>query len=302
MQESHCAILAAMPAPASTDPSTPVLAASPSLVQALRRLLRPLVRLLLAKQITYPYLTGLLKALYVDVAANDLPLAGKRQTDSRLSLLTGVHRKDVHRLLSAPADADHVPANVSLGARLIARWNTEADYLDAEARPLALPRLQRPDGSASFERLVSEESKDIRPRAVLDEWLRLGVVEIDAEDRVVLCRGAFVPRQGVDEQLYYLGRNVRDHLETAVSNVLGEAPPLLERSVFSDRLSAAAAAELAALAEEMGMDMLRALHRRARELKAASTGEVSTYRMTLGVYFYSDAPRGTVEPDDAHKE
>lgn len=283
--------------------SSPVLEASPALVQALRRLLRPLVKLLLAKHITYPYFITLLKALYVDVAANDLPLAGKRQTDSRLSLMTGVHRKDVHRLLNEPELNAAAPTHVSLGARLIARWNGDSAYLDDSARPKPLPRLARADGSASFEQLVNEASKDIRPRAVLDEWLRLGLVEIDAEDQVVLTQGAFVPRHGVDEKLYFLGRNVRDHLETAVHNVLDEQPARLERSVYSDGLSPAAVAELAAMAEGMGMDALRALNQRARELRtqaaevrkdeatnAALANEAKTYRMTFGVYFYSNVP------------
>lgn len=265
------------------------LDADPALIQALRRLLRPLVRLLLARQITYPYLITLLKSLFVDVAANEFPLAGKRQTDSRLSLLTGVHRKDVRRLLDESADIAPPPANVSLGARLIARWNGEAEYLAADSRPRPLPRLAQSDGGPSFERLVGEESKDIRPRAVLDEWLRLGLVEVDAQDRVCLRSGAFVPEHGSSEKLYYLGRNVRDHLETAVHNVLDQQPPLLERSVYADGLSPAAVAELAEMAEKMGMDVLRALNQRARELKKSSPGEENTQRMSLGIYFYTDA-------------
>ena len=71
---------------------------APALVRALRRLLRPLVRLLLAKQVTYPFLANLLKAVYVEVAEREFAIAGKSQTTSRLSLLTGIHRKDAERL------------------------------------------------------------------------------------------------------------------------------------------------------------------------------------------------------------
>lgn len=287
---------AGTPAPATG------LDANPALIQALQRLLRPLVRLLLAKQITYPYLITLLKSLFVDVAAHEFPLAGKNQTDSRLSLLTGVHRKDVRRLLTEATEIAPPPANVSLGARLIARWNGEVDYLDPQARPRPLPRLAQGEGIASFERLVSEESKDIRPRAVLDEWLRLGLVEIDADDRVCLRSGAFVPGNGSSEKLYYLGRNVRDHLETAVHNVLDQQPPRLERSVYADGLSPAAVAELAEMAEEMGMNILRALNQRARELKKSSPGEEKTQRMSLGIYFYTDAQTDSPEAEIAKPE
>lgn len=261
--------------------------ASPALVDALKRLLRPLVRLLLSKQITYPYLSSLLKLIFIDVAANDFPLSDKRQTDSRLSLLTGVHRKDVRRLLRETTDQASIPATISLGSRLVARWNAEADYLDQDSKPRPLPRLAQPDGSPSFEHLVSQESKDIRPRAVLDEWLRLGIVSIDENDRVTLNSGGFVPSSGSEEKLYFFGRNVRDHLETAVHNVLEQQPPMLERSVFCDGLSDQAIAELSRMSEEMGMEMLRTLNQKARALKEAETTDQASRRMSLGVYFFA---------------
>jgi hypothetical protein len=273
----------------SPNDSTSMSSGNTAAIEAVQRLLRPLVRLLLAKQITYPYLIGLLKPLFVDVAAKEFQLAGKQQTDSRLSLLTGVHRKDIRRLLNEPQIDLTPPVNVSLGARLIARWSGESDYLDAQALPKPLPRLAQADGSPSFERLVSDESKDIRARAVLDEWLRLGLVNLDANDVVRLRTGAFVPEHGLEEKLYYLGRNVRDHIESAVHNVLDETPPLMERSVYSNGLSQTAIEELAQMAETMGMDMLRAINQKAQELKKTSPGDIPTNRMTLGIYFYTDA-------------
>jgi hypothetical protein len=277
------------------------LNASPALVLALNRVLRPLVRLLLAKGITYPYLCGLLKPIFVDVAAHDFPLKGKRQTDSRLSLLTGVHRKDVHRFMNQPRDMGVAPHNVSFGARLVARWCGEGDYLDESGEPCPLPRLATADDGPSFERLVADESKDIRARAVLDEWRRLGLVTVDDEDRVCLRTGAFVPEEGFEEKAYFLGRNVRDHLAAATHNVLDGKPPFLERSVYSDGLNEAATAELAALSERLGMHALRTINRRARELRASSADSQPVRRVTFGVYFFSEAtaPEGEVAESDA---
>lgn len=253
-------------------------------MSAIKRVLRPLIRLLLAKHVTYSYLITILKSLFVEVAVADFSSDGK-QTDSRLSLLTGIHRKDIRRLLDEQKNDAPPPANVSLGARLISRWNTL--YLDENGSPVSLPRVAKEENVPSFEFLVSNESKDIRPRAVLDEWLRLGIVELDENDMVHLRTGAFIPENGWEEKLYYLGRNVRDHLESAVHNVLNEAPPFLERSVYSDGLNAEAVQELAQMAESMSMEMLRTLNKKAQELK--KTSETQTHRMTLGVYFYTDA-------------
>lgn len=254
-------------------------------VSAIRRLLRPLIRLLLTKHITYPYFTTFLKSLFIEVALHDFPSEGK-QTDSRLSLLTGIHRKDIRRLLEEQKNDAPPPANVSLGARLISRWN--ALYIDKNGVPTPLPRLTK-ENIPSFETLVSNESKDIRSRAVLDEWLRLGIVELGENDMVHLRTGAFIPENGWEEKLYYLGRNVSEHLESAVHNVLNEKPPFLERSVYSDGLSEKAVEELAQMAENMSMEMLRALNQKAQEFKKNSVGQTQTSRMTLGVYFYTDA-------------
>ena len=77
---------------------TQTLATPPrSLIAAVRRLLRPLVKLLLNYSVQYPALTSLLKQTYVEVATA-MPVEGKIQTDSRVSLLTGIHRLDVKRL------------------------------------------------------------------------------------------------------------------------------------------------------------------------------------------------------------
>jgi hypothetical protein len=275
--------------------------ASPAFALAIKRLLRPLVRLLLARGIAYPYLIQQLKAIYVEVAAREFALAGKRQTDSRLSLLTGVHRKDVRRLARVPADRDAVPENVSLGARLVARWCAAAAYLDPEGQPKPLPRLASADRGISFEGLVEEVSKDIRARAVLDEWCRLGIAEIDADDFVHLRTSAFVPTHGADEKAFYLGLHLHDHIAAVAHNMMDREPPFLERSVYYEQLSPDAVAELAALSERLGMDALRKVNRRALELQAQSNSgaNAAEQRMTFGIYFFNEAITARDDSQDA---
>ena len=73
-------------------PQPPTEKTTAILRQALRAVLRPLVRLLLQNQLTYPAFAALLKEVYVELADAEFRLSGKRQTDSRVSLLTGIHR------------------------------------------------------------------------------------------------------------------------------------------------------------------------------------------------------------------
>lgn len=274
---------------------------SPSLLSALRRLLRPLVRLLTAQGVTYPMLAELLKQTYVDVAAAEFGLDGRPPTDSRVSLLTGVHRKDVKRLRERPSGgAEPMPELVALGAQLAAAWTTRRELRDRAGRPRPLPRLASEGGARSFEGLVASISKDIRARSVLDEWLRLGVAQIDDQDRVVLRAAAFVPTRGFDEKAFYFGHNLHDHLAAAAHNVQGGAPPFLERSAQYEGLSASSVAHLAAVAEKSGMEAVRAVYRRAKECEARDRKlEEPKQRLTFGIYFYSEPlPAEAPKPKD----
>ena len=279
--------------PSNTDGGSPCA----PLVGALRHLLRPLLRLLLAKGVTYPYLANLLKELYVEVAAQHFQIAGKVQTDSRLSLLTGVHRKDIRRLAHATIASEAPPLSISLGGRLIARWCGDEHYLDNDRQPRALPRQGSFLGEASFDRLVAAESTDIRARAVLDEWLRLGIVEVDDNDQVRLISDAFVPKKGFEEKAYFLGRNLHDHIAASTHNMLDESPSFLERSVYYGHLSPVAVAELARLAEQLGMETLLAINRRARELRVSAPADQAGVgqRMTFGIYFFEAADTASDE-------
>ena len=281
------------------DTTNGVTAPLQPLVRALRQLLRPLVRLLLAHGMTHPFIANLLKTVFVKVTANEFHIEGKAQTDSRISMLTGIHRKEVKRLRQTVAERETPPANVSLGAELVARWIGMPEYMDTRGRPRPLARLARDGHELSFEELVQSVSKDIRSRVVLDEWLRLGVAHLDAEDRVCLNVEAFVPKHGFDEKAYYFGQNLHDHLAASVHNLASGSPPFLDRSVHYDRLTPESVATLGELAERLGMDALQAINREAMRLQRQDAdGKNAGHRMNFGVYFFS----ATTAESDPEKE
>src|SRR6266481_10145317 len=100
------------------------------------RLLRPLVRLCICSGMTFPALAQLLRELFVNVAEHDFALEGKEQTDSRVSLLTGIHRKEVARLRGAGTPVNETPATLSLTSAIIARWLAAPEFTDAKGDPL----------------------------------------------------------------------------------------------------------------------------------------------------------------------
>jgi hypothetical protein len=202
--------------------------------------IKPLVRLLLRHGVAYPAFVAALKPVFLAAARDELAGRGMVQTDSALSLLSGVHRRDVRTLLRGPGAVDTIssgPARAPAGAlertapagepsgtdhepprtvpdepprtvpeaprpalclagEVVARWLGDPRYLGADDQPRALSRGQSPAG---FDALVQAISSDVRPRAVLDELLRLGVAEFDETGAQVRLRAAgFAPRQGFE--------------------------------------------------------------------------------------------------------
>jgi len=263
--------------------------APPAVLQAVERALRPVVALLLDQGVGLPALVEMLKGIYVQTAEASLVNDARGASDSRVSVMTAVHRKDVRRLRRARPEAPRAPAAMLRGARLVAQWSARREFRDARGRPARLPRLRRAGGARSFEALAASVTRDVGPRALLDELLRLGIVRLDARDRVCLIQGAFVPARGLEEKAYYFGKNLHDHAAAAARNLKGEGDPLLERSVQYVAISERSAKELERLARNAGMRALEQVNRAAFERKQRDrrTGG-GGHRMHFGVYFYTE--------------
>ena len=275
--------------PASNQPI-----ATASLHAPLARLLRPLVRLCIRGGLTFPALAQLLRELFVNVAEHDFALEGKEQTDSRVSLLTGIHRKEVARLRGAGAPVNETPASLSLTSAIMARWLAAPQFTDASGDPLPLPRMAAGD-APSFEALVSSITKDVRPRAVLDEWLDRKLVAINEDEEIVLLDTGFVPRGDDERKWHYLGRNLNDHIAAAVENVSGPAPRFLERAVHYDGLSAKLAKRLELRSRELAMDALKIANREANRALVKDTG--GEHRWNFGIYIYTEGPDDAADDD-----
>ena len=274
-----------------SPPDRPPSLPPASLLKAARRLLRPLVRLMMQSGLTFPVVAESLRQLFVEIAVNDILTGAKAGTDSRISLLTGVHRKEIRRLRELPADQDEAPDIVTLASQIVARWVGAERYSTAAGQPLPLPRTAGGEAgsSASFDELVASVTTDIRPRAVLDDLLGHGVVFMDALDRVTLNARAFLPRPGGEEQLFYFARNLHDHLAAATANIgAAGVPPFLDRSVHYDRLTPQQAETLLAYARDASMALLLDINRRAQELTGSAPDGTDRGRINAGVYVFGE--------------
>ena len=257
-----------------------------ALVKAVAMLCRPLIRLLIEKGITFPQFRELMKTLYVEVATEHFSLDDETPSDSRVFVLTGIHRKDIKRIRQQSEQDDAtITTSASLSAEIIARWTGMAEFLDDKNKPRALAKSGKGD-EAGFEQLVSSVNKDVRPRVILEEWLRLNIVRMKGE-QVVLNKSAFVANKEFKEMAYYLGHNVHDHLASCVNNIMAEDEPMLERSVYYASLTEDSVHKLKTIASKKGNDLLQQLNKQALKFYDADKDKAdANYRMRLGVYWY----------------
>lgn len=255
-------------------------------------LLGPLVRLLLRHGVTYPVFAAALKRVFLREAQAELQGRGMAVTDSAVSLLSGVHRRDVRTLTRGEAaePASAPPHTLGLAAQVVARWLHDPAFHGADGHPRVLPR----EGPGGFGALVAGVSRDVRPKAVLDELLRLGVLD-DTEAGIVLARSGFAPRAGFDEALWLSAQNLHDHAAAAVANLTGPRPRpggYLEQAVFVDEITAASAERLHDVSVEawrraFALVMAEAQARFDADATAAEPG-ARTHRARFGVYFFSE--------------
>lgn len=256
-----------------------------------RRVLRPLVRLFTSQGISFTQLIELLKEIYVKEVARDLERAGERCTYSRISVISGVHRKDVKRLMEIEEGIPPASRKISVSARLFSIWSGTPEYLDAEGRPRPLPRLGTDESEPSFETLVSSVISDVRPRAILDEWLSRGIVSIDESEMVRLNEEAIYPNKTIEDKLHHFGRNVADHISACDYNLNLEedGKSLPERAVFFGGLSQESVDQLQKSATKWLQKSLLAINAEALELaKRDDEKEAAEERFTFGAYFYRE--------------
>lgn len=270
-------------------------------LRTLGTVLAPLLRLLLASGLDYARLVAELKLLFIDQARLELMRRGQADTNSAISLLSGVHRKDVREWRENRLGA-RIAQGVSLSSQVFARWVQDPLYRDRRKRPKPLPR----SGAApSFDALARSVTQDVHPYTVLTELIRLGLVKIEprkGEEYVVPNRDGFVPPAGSRELLELFAGNLSDHASAAVANLLGNTPHL-EQSVFAEGITRESAEHLGELARKLWSQARSEMIAEASRRYAADRhrGD-ATYRARFGAYYWEqDCPSEQTAGDTAKK-
>ncbi len=261
------------------------------LFSAVLKLLRPLVRIFLRNNIPYGIFADLAKRVYVSVASEDFGIPGKKQTDSRISIITGLNRKEVRRVKSLPQLTEEgvaILGRYHRAARVISGWVRDAHFSDDFGQPAELPL----EGSGpTFSELVKQYSGDIPVRAILDELLRVGsVMQLD-NGFIRLKTRAYLPDTDEGDKLGILGIDVRDLVCTIDHNICSDGDRLFQRKVAYDNLPQDVLPLFRGLTAERGQHLLeemdRWLAKRDRDANPAVEGD-GRKRAGIGIYYFEE--------------
>ncbi len=273
-------------------------AASKAVLAALRAVLFPLVKLAMAKGVRYAEVDELVRDVFVKVAREAHAGVPVQRSVSRISASTGINRREVTRLIQdgpAPESRTRSPAN-----EVFARWISDPAW-QLDGVPMRLPRL---GAAPSFEALATSVNRDVRPRALLEELVRLGLAQIHEDDHVSLAEDNFVPSQDEGHMLDFLSANVGDHLHAAVDNVVQKGSVRhLEQALFADELSPESIAILRPQANSQWKALVKAMIPKVQQrLDLDKTQPAARdQRVRIGMYMYSEtmAPQALAATEPA---
>jgi hypothetical protein len=269
---------------------------SDALATAAIKILRPLVRILLRNGVTYGAFDDMVRWVYADVAMRELNTPGRKPSVSRASIVTGLSRKEIARLQELPWPTDDVAGErYSRAAGVISGWLRDPVFIDNRGNVLDLPL----EGSGvSFAELVKKYSRDVTSRAMLDELLRVGAVELSDNDRVRLMTRAYVPQTDDVGKLEILGTDVSLLVDTIAHNLARTSVDArFQRKLAYDNLPQEVMDQLRSLSAAQGqqfleqMDRLFSVHDRDVNPESSGTGRK---RAGIGVYYFEeDVPSGS---------
>ncbi len=261
--------------------------ALPVLRKAIHRVLTPLARIILRHGISFQVFAEEAKRVFINVAEQEFSLQGRKQSAARVAIITGISRKEISRIHNSnTTQSEEIRDTFNRAARVISAWVSDPEFHHTSGQPLELPI----DGqSPSFTELVRKSSGDMLVRAMLDELVRVGAVEV-IDKRARLVNRAYVPAHSATEKLRILGTDVASLIETIDHNLQDQQiEPFFQRKVYYDNLPEEALAEIRALTRKHGQELIELMDKliqsHDRDVNP-DVGGKGRYTAGVGIYYF----------------
>ncbi len=261
---------------------------------ACRTLLRPVASILLRAGMTWKEFSELSKGVFVSVATNEFGIRGRPTNVSRVSILTGISRKEITRqrkLLAA--DEPVTTAKTTDATRILSGWYQDESFNDTAGNPLPLP-VEGP--IPSFKTLFDAYGGDTPAQTMIKELVAAGSAEMDDAGLMIARRRYHMPANLDVGNLHFFGDNLFDHAQTLRNNLANDgSPKRLEGFAVDTQVNPDCTEEFREFVDKKGQQFLEeiddwlALHR-----IDPNDATASPIRLGLGMYAVEGPlPKGT---------
>ena len=206
------------------------------LLYAFRRVLRPLIRILVRSGVRYDEFLELVRGVYVETAVSDGLGDGRKPSRAKVSIWTGVPRRDVDHFIDNDGALPVAPRTLTNTlSEILNKWHTDPQFVGPYGIPLELEVNSQK--SRSFNELVSMVDPQVNSHDALEELIRLRTVVWSGNTHVRTVSRAFIPIEEMSPaQIEFFGNALTRLANTLQYNLDRQnTEKRLERSVFSDR-------------------------------------------------------------------
>ena len=252
---------------------------------AFRAIFRPVAGILLRAGVTWREIVDVAKPTYVEVATNDFGIKGRPTNVSRVSILTGLTRREVSRIRKLLNEDDPSFADsMNHATRVLTGWHTDREFSEHHNTPKTLPRE---GAECSFETLCKRYVGDVPPSTMLKELLHVGAVETDGNGMLVAKMRTYMPRQLDEAQILSSGSVLEDLGNTVSYNLFRTTDdlPRFERRATNTHVRASAIPAFQKFLETEGQAFLERVDGWLSEHEATGDVKEETVRLGLGTYW-----------------
>ena len=249
-------------------------------INSCRHLLRPIVRFLLRQGVQWKDFAELAKEVYVEIARAEYGIEGRPTNNSRVSILTGLSRREVGRVRDVLLDvtSHEEERQGSRLARILTGWHTDPDYLSTDGAPRDLD-------PEAFDDLLNRYAGDIPHTAVRKEMLTHRLIEELNGDELRVLQRDFVYSSFDPEIVRQMGIALHDHAGTLDHNLNEQRASARRFEGIADNaaIPAAAVDEFEQFVEDHGMAFLEAVDAWLAEHQT-NEHDAKTVRLGAGAY------------------
>jgi hypothetical protein len=270
----------------------------PHLNYALRRMLRPIARLLIRAGIRFNEFADLARGVYVESAVRDGAELLQKPSRARIAGVTGLTRRQVDRYINNEgalplADPAHMVI-AALAIEVLHKWHSTPEYAGPYGIPLEL-EFDTP-ADRCIRSLVAAVMPNADPRIALDELLRIGAITPSGDKHFRAVSRSFVrpPPQLIE----HLGRTLSRLAATLEYNMNPRhAAKRLERHVAVDQgLPAELLPEFEKYARNRALDFLVEMDNWLAQYLSEEADSADRVETGVNVFFYADPRKPEVTP------